>query len=709
MRKKIFRVIMFTINFILILICAILLVQMNTMRTTLLENSREAGARVEAISGEAMSSKAKELLMESSRGRADSADDEFSEFIKAVTVIAQSAQDIYLARDRYGESKLREYTASDKGQLVTYAAYGNDVDPENEAVKNELSLISNMQGLMIAVNNSNESMAADYFATSSGIFLGTEPVSEYNLSDDDPVLHFEARERPWYKDAVESGVPVFTGIYDDADTGRKAISCGVPVYANGVLKGVAGAGLYLDTIRDNVDSFHVGEQGYACIVNDHGQILFSGSDKGELSISDDAEADLRESFNEELKSLTNDALDGNSGVRIIELDGRKYYVAYAPMNTVGWSYYIVLPEKEVSEPSRTLMSELYRSNNEQSDYVRNSIYTSVLYMVILLLFIALVASLVSTRFAKKLAAPVVRLTDHVSRLEGDNLDFEWDIDTGDEVQTLAKSFESMTGRMKQYINDITSITAEKERIGAELSVATHIQASMLPSVFPPFPDRKGFDIYAKMDPAKEVGGDFYDFFMVDDDHIALVIADVSGKGVPAALFMVVSKILIKNHAKAGKSVEDIFMSTNDQLCEGNSEEMFVTAWIGIIDLNTGVMKYCDAGHEYPYIIHEDGGVDMLKPVKKKPPLAAMGGIKYIMSETTLKKGDCILLYTDGVPEATNASDELYGVERLEKILKEKGADDPEALLKDIRADVDGFVSDAPQFDDLTMLAFRLHI
>ncbi len=708
MRKKIFHLTILTLGAVLLVIGLIQLIQMSIMRSSIIEASRNTGSRVEEMSKEAMSIQAKELLSESSVGRAGIADREFSEFLKAIDIIADSAEDIYLFKDRYGVNEFRQYDEDNKGELVVYAAYGNDVDPEDDKIKKEVDMISNMQGIMKAVNESTDSMVSDYFATASGIFLCAEPVSDYNLPKAGSPLLFDAKERPWYTEAVREGKPVFTSIISDADTGKQALTCGVPVYTDGILRGVAGAGLYLDTIREDVDNFHVGEKGYACIINNHGQILFSGSSKGELSVSEDMQADLRESPNVELKALARDAVSGKAGVSVINLDGQEYYVAYAPMDTVGWSYFTVLPEQEVSEPSRNLVSELYRSNMEQRDFVRRSVFRSVIYMVFLLLAIALFVAFISKKFAIKLAAPIVRLTKDVSTLEGDTLDFSWDIDTGDEVQTLAKSFESMTGRMKQYIRDITAITAEKERIGAELSVATHIQASMLPSVFPPFPDRKEFELYAKMDPAKEVGGDFYDFFMVDHDHIALVIADVSGKGVPAALFMVIARTLIKNYAKSGMSVEDIFIKTSDQLCEGNGEGLFVTAWIGIIDLNTGVMTYCDAGHEYPYVLHADGSIEILKPLKKKLPLAAMEGIKYIPNEITLKKGDCLLLYTDGVLEATDADNRLYGPERLETVLTDKWADDTKTLLKDIRADVDDFVAGAPQFDDLTMLAFRLH-
>ncbi|MBR4719186.1 MAG: SpoIIE family protein phosphatase [Lachnospiraceae bacterium] len=708
MRKKILRVIMLTIIVLILLICGLLYIQMVSMQKTLVEGSIKAGKNIESMSEEAMRKQARELLMESSTGRANAADRDFTEFIKDICIIADSARDIYLSPERYGATELRPYDASDMGKLVVVTAYGEGVDPESTPIIDEKARISNMQGMIISVNESNESMSTNYFATESGIFLGAENVSEYNLSTDGQPLRFEARERPWYKEAKKQGKPILTGIIMDADTGKPGISCGVPVYANGIFKGVAGGGLFLDTIQDDIDSFHVGEKGYACIINAQGQTLFSGSADGELAPMTDDSEDLRNSSNKELAELVKDALSGNGDIRIVNIDDKPYYVAYAPMETVGWSYLTVLPEQEVLQPSKDLLEELDSSNREQGEFVQNSILSAVLYSLLILAVIGLAAAFASIRLADKLADPVVKLTESVREIEGDNLDFSWNIDTGDEIQQLAESFGSMTTRMKQYIKDITAITAEKERIGAELSVATHIQASMLPNVFPAFPERKEFDLYAKMDPAKEVGGDFYDFFFVDDDHLALVMADVSGKGVPAALFMVIAKTLIKNHAQAGEKVEDVFMNSNNQLCEGNGEELFVTAWLGIIDLKTGNMKFCDAGHENPYIIHEDGSVDVIKPEKKKPPLAAMEGIRYVSHEVVLKKGDCLFTYTDGVPEATNANDELYGTDRLEKVLMDNANDDPETLLTHVRENVDSFVAEAPQFDDLTMLALRLH-
>ena len=277
-----------------------------------------------------------------------------------------------------------------------------------------------------------------------------------------------------------------------------------------------------------------------------------------------------------------------------------------------------------------------------------------------------------------------------------------DIRTRDEIQQLAESITLMENDIVSYIGRIQSITAEKERIGAELNVATQIQANMLPRIFPPFPERHDFDIYATMNPAKEVGGDFYDFFLIDDNHLGLVMADVSGKGVPAALFMVIAKTLIKNHALRGESPSEILYNVNNQLCEGNEAEMFVTVWLGIIDLSTGKGLAANAGHEHP-VICRAGGQYELVIYRHAPAVAAMEGVRFREHEFELNPGDRLYVYTDGVPEATDANNQLFGAERMVDALNRDPAADPETLLRNVRREIDAFVGDAPQFDDITML------
>ena len=246
---------------------------------------------------------------------------------------------------------------------------------------------------------------------------------------------------------------------------------------------------------------------------------------------------------------------------------------------------------------------------------------------------------------------------------------------------------------------------ETARISTELNLATRIQADMVPNIYPAFPDRREFDVYATMDPAKEVGGDFYDFFLIDDDHLCLLMADVSGKGVPAALFMMASKIILANNAMIGKSPAQILTDTNAAICSHNREEMFVTVWLGILEISTGKLVAANAGHEYPVVKHGDGSFEVLRD-KHGFVIGGMAGMKYKEYELTLEPGSKLFLYTDGVPEATDAESNMFGADRMLEALNEKKDGTTVEILKHVRASVDGFVKDAEQFDDLTMLCME---
>ena len=246
---------------------------------------------------------------------------------------------------------------------------------------------------------------------------------------------------------------------------------------------------------------------------------------------------------------------------------------------------------------------------------------------------------------------------------------------------------------------------ESSRLETELSLASNIQADMLPNIYPAFPEREEFDIFASMDPAKEVGGDFYDFFLIDDNRLGLVMADVSGKGVPAALFMMISKILVQNYAMTGKSPKEVLEAVNAQICANNREEMFVTVWLGILDLKTGRLAAANAGHEFPAIMHYGTGFELYKD-KHGFVIGGMEGVRYKEYEIMLKPGDKLFLYTDGVPEATSADKELFGTDRMLAALNTRPDASPKEILKNVRAAVDGFVKEAEQFDDLTMLCLE---
>lgn len=243
---------------------------------------------------------------------------------------------------------------------------------------------------------------------------------------------------------------------------------------------------------------------------------------------------------------------------------------------------------------------------------------------------------------------------------------------------------------------------ERSRIETELTMASSIQADMLPNIYPAFPERPEFDIYASMDPAKEVGGDFYDFFLVDEDHLCMVMADVSGKGVPAALFMMASRIILANNAMMGKAPAQILTDANAAICANNREEMFVTVWLGILELSTGKLTAANAGHEFPVLQQAGGPFELVKD-KHGFVIGGMEGVRYRQYELQMTPGSRLFLYTDGVPEATDAKQELFGTERMLAALNETPEATPEAILKNVRSHVDSFVGSAEQFDDLTML------
>ena len=331
-------------------------------------------------------------------------------------------------------------------------------------------------------------------------------------------------------------------------------------------------------------------------------------------------------------------------------------------------------------------------------------------IVLVIMVLALIAILLIIN--KKVLKPVIALSKHMSDFsaeEGNLEHFDFKA-SGDEIQAMAENYNAMVGDIKTYIENLAATTAEKERIGTELGVATRIQKSLLPCIFPAFPDRAEFDIHASMFPAKEVGGDFYDFFLVDEHTLAVVVADVSGKGVPAALFMVIAKTLIKNNAQKaapgpGKSPGEVFATVNEMLRENNAERMFVTAFMAYIDLKSGAINCVNAGHNPPLIGRADGSHEYLR-VKPAIILACFVGRTYDEYETTLAEGDSFFLYTDGVTEAMNEAEELFGEDRLLAALNRYGELPPEGLLHVIKDEIDSFAGAMEQADDITMLALR---
>lgn len=340
----------------------------------------------------------------------------------------------------------------------------------------------------------------------------------------------------------------------------------------------------------------------------------------------------------------------------------------------------------------TIIAVIPQSEAALSRNVAVSVTTAMQIVVFGALFVMIYV------LVKKLVVDnIYRINSSLAAITEGKLNTVVDVRSHEEFAALSDDINSTVDTLKRYIADAEA------RIDAELAFAKAIQHSALPSVFPPFPNRKEFDIRACMHTAKEVGGDFYDFYFVDKNTLAFLIADVSGKGIPAAMFMMTAKTLLKSYAESGMGVAEVLTQANNKLCESNDAGMFVTVWMGYLNTKTGEVTYANAGHNPPFIRHADGRVDV---VKSRPGLvlAGMEGIRYRTNTVHLKPGDLLYLYTDGVTEATDAENNLFGEARLQAVLQQEMSGDIQTVCTQVKEDVDRFVGEAPQFDDITMLA-----
>ncbi len=515
-----------------------------------------------------------------------------------------------------------------------------------------------------------------YIVTESGMCLdGTfDP-----LGDE----YADLRNEDWYKQVKQSKSIYWSGIFTGKVTGRVKVVCAMPIFGKGgKFMGCAVSDIAVETFQNLLEDFDE-RQIESVVFFDSNQNLMYATN--EYARTDDVQKLLL------------------SGSDFARRDGE--LISFRKMEETGWTIAIIMSEDTILKAINDVQSNIKENSETTNGYIVRSIKYSV-WNFLIVVIIGVVATAIITFFAsRRFVKPINELMQQVAKVGEGNLDTVIDVRTNDEVGKLATAFNQMTVDLKDYMLNLEQTTKEKERIGAELNVATQIQADMLPNIFPAFPDNPELDLYATMTPAKEVGGDFYDFFRIDEDHIGLVMADVSGKGVPAALFMVIAKTLIKNHAMQGLTPMEILRRTNEQLCEGNKSELFVTVWIAIINIKSGEGVASNAGHEHPALMRAGSDFELVK-YKHSVAVAIMDGVMFREHEFHMNPGDMVFVYTDGVTEATDASNELFGDERLVASLNAHRDLAPRELLDAVRADIDAFVGDAPQFDDLTMMAFR---
>jgi len=574
-----------------------------------------------------------------------------------------------------------------------------------EDVKDDLDLSSNMDKMFSFIYNLDRNIDSLYLGTESGVFKGYPWSARLESS-------FDHRRRLWYTKAVKMRKLVWSKPYISAINNELIVTCSKPFYSqDNRLIGVVEADVTLKMLTERIIRTQIGNLGYAFLIDTEGNLIAHPgiSSGGKRWNEKYLTKNLLKSNSMGLRKIVKDMIAGKGGIQRFEGDpiipGDDKYIAYAPLTTTRWSLGVVMPVSAIIAPSLETEKKIHFATSRTAKDIRHRI-RNVMYLIggIFLVMILVVWGL-AYRISKRITLPILKLKEGVQIVGKGNLDYRLDIKTGDEIEELAFSFNKMAEDLKNHIEHLKRVTAENERIESELKIARNIQASMLPRVFPPFPERREFDIFATMVPAKEVGGDLYDFFFIDGNRLCFLIGDVSGKGVPAALFMAITKILLKREAMQGVFPDEILARVNSVIVPDNDACMFVTLFCAVLDTKTGRIEYANGGHNPPLLARASGDFEYMN-VSCGFVVGAMKEVNFKKGIDVLGEGDTIFLYTDGVTEAMNPNKEMFSEGRLRKVLCELKGGDPIAIVEGVRHSIDVFTQGAQQSDDITMLALR---
>ena len=682
-------------------------VRVNYLGEMLVRESKDQNDSVKSLSSDYLEEAITNLTTRTSNLEAFLLNNAFDEVAKKLTVLADMVEEVFKSKEeiKYSGSPYPEFASEGVPAMrMLYTKGLNIEDPKIKAIAAKMQTLSDLL-VSFYCDGGLDSCAVSF---PEGITFITDARANSKLDENGKPINADPRTREWYSGAIEVDGIYYSNVIRDLFSNEPAITASIPVSFDGRVVAVVSADVFLGTLEKWI-SASLEESGFIFIVNQDGSVIFAPDGQRLISPYFVIEGvDLRDSSDERLGEYVTRAMKGDySPYLITDYAGKEYILIGSSMQSVGWLLVSAIDKAValslIPKLDSTFDAVSARTTAEFYQHIK-----STLHIVLLVLIGVFVLSLGQAVFlGNRITKPLNRLTKYIHKLKGGNFVFKMDdiYKTKDEIEVLAKAFEELSKKNQHYIKEVTRVTAEKERIGAELNVATQIQADMLPSIFPPYPNKTEFDVFATMHPAKEVGGDFHDFFLVDDDHLALVIADVSGKGVPAALFMVIAKTLIKNRAQMGGTPSEILFDVNNQLAEGNKTDFFVTVWLAIIDIRTGEGLVSNAGHEHPCLKKKNGKFELIK-YRHSPAVAAMENMKFPDHKIKLDPGDKVFVYTDGVVEATNAQNELFGEKRMLEALNSNQDASIRALLSNVNAGINRFTDGVQQFDDITMLCME---
>lgn len=570
---------------------------------------------------------------------------------------------------------------------------GTSVTDQSE----EFRSLAGMAHLLQAAKEADPDLASIYVATGSGV-MWIEPGIVSVPPDYDP------RTRAWFKSAVQSGgTPVWSEPYVDAGGHGLMVTCSKSVhgrYGNWVI----GTDVTIDSVNANILNLTLNGAGYPVLLDSKGSVISrpglsaNGTRWDEIFTQDNAFL----SNNPSLMGVAANMTAGKSGIERVWFNGSETYVAYAPVSSLNWSFAVSMPVKEILAPVQKTGAKIALATEEtgarigeQTDRVRT------IFALLFCLLFGIVVCL-SWMLSRTITRPVDALKAGAVALGAGDLDYRVDLRTGDEFEDLAVSFNTMASDLRISIDNLQRTTAEKERYTKELEIAKEIQDTFLPETTPDIP---GIGIAAATIPAMEIGGDFYDFIPVGEKRWGIVMADVSGKGISAALFMALSRTLLHVSGGTGTDPTAAIRQANRWIYEDGRSSMFVTVFYAVLDPVRMRFSYVNAGHNPPLLVREDGVQELSG--SRGIALGVVPEVVIVSTALELRQGDLLVLYTDGVTEAFNDRDEAFGDERLSDFLRLNRAKRARAVLDGLIAEIRAFTGTAPQSDDITLVVVKV--
>lgn len=707
--RRVLRFFLFVSAITLLLSTILALAGIFTTEDKMRAMGEELGASTRKNVTNWISEREKEHLTQLVHEKVETMDTIFKRIAANTKRLSENAEDILSAQENYSPKELIHSESMEDGWslalMITPSAVNN-----LDNLRGKIAMAANIQNNLknTALSYVIDCSVYAVFEDGFGFIVdtGKDDMRADYFENPNPYLEVNFFERPWYKNPKEKNAVVFSDTMLNMGTtyNEPIVVCSAPINVNGEFIGVTGIGFFVKDVAEVYLNRSIDESGFCFLMNDTGQVIVSQKSSGDLSVKDGF-PDLRASSEQSLASAADKISRGEKGLMLVTVDDEEYILAFEPLKSVDWRFGALIKVSEITVPADAVALSI---DKQTEDFIsRTESFLLKLLPIMAVSFVILLAavSILSKRVTKSIVKPIHELSDGVREISSGNLDKKIDIHTGDEIEHLATCFNAMADELKIYMANLKKETAENERISTELNVATNIQQSMLPH---DFPSHANFEIYATMQAAKEVGGDFYDFYFLDENHLVITIADVSGKGVPAALFMAISKTILQNFALSMQTPDDfsaVMTLANQQLCKNNDEMLFVTVFMGMLDLKTGGFIYVNAGHNAPLVCRKNKFEYL--DVGKSCMLGIDEDVPFPQKKINLSAGDMIFLYTDGVTEAKNIAEELFGENHLCEVLNgEDKSESLEILLENLRKAIKIHAGDAEQSDDITMLALK---